>query len=775
MANLPAVVNAEPINTGQSLSEGMVATLNLHTKLLIGSNILLGSIADGVGTMKDAIEDSFKGSNLDSGTVQGNVQKKEDDSLAAKFGSMLDSLEDAFSNLSTTKKSMLGIAALIGAIAFLNTYAEELVEKLAPILKFIKEKLIPALQELNAIILDAPGGYWTLLSGIGLSTLLWEFFGVGGKIAGLFTKVVNAIKNIKVVDLIDDLNIRKATWGSKIRAAFWGKLTGLFGRIGRIFTSIVNAIKGVKVVDLLDDLNIRKVTWGSRIRAAFMGRLTGLFGRIGGIFTSIGTSIRAMGTGIIDDLAKALKNLTPTWAQVLKNRIIGGNTIYPIVKGGGKNIGIVGRVSQSVEKIATAIKNLNPFKGLGASLKTLSASWKLALSTALFGSQAATAARATSVGAAATAGAKVGVLGAITNAITRIALIIKGIFTPASILGRFTTKIKGIFAIIGKALGFVSKMTGLTAFLKLGLSLGRAIPIVGQIIMVLVGIFSFIKGAIEGFKTGGILGAIKGGLIGLYDGLVGSFLNLMADIIGWVFKKLGFKRFGEWFSNLDFSFDSIMNGIIFVVDKVRYLMWWVEDKIKGGWNWFADKISGVPGFGWVKKVEQEEFVSLKTDLPPEEAMNFDAKDNTFEAPTATKIDVKSFDANQVANIDYSNAMDATSLSPQFAEIVQTPGVSTEEAGSMVSAMLDPTEAQLAEKAASEAEIARQAEAMAAAEMKRLELLADEEFARTGGAVTVYDTSSRSTQNLTTQVSNALSVDASDLVAAKLNLMLPAFN
>ena len=236
MANLPAVVNAEPINTGQSLSEGMVATLNLHTKLLIGSNILLGSIADGVGTMKDAIEDSFKGSNLDSGTVQGNVQKKEDDSLAAKFGSMLDSLEDAFSNLSTTKKSMLGIAALIGAIAFLNTYAEELVEKLAPILKFIKEKLIPALQELNAIILDAPGGYWTLLSGIGLSTLLWEFFGVGGKIAGLFTKVVNAIKNIKVVDLIDDLNIRKATWGSKIRAAFWGKVFGLVGIIARMFT-----------------------------------------------------------------------------------------------------------------------------------------------------------------------------------------------------------------------------------------------------------------------------------------------------------------------------------------------------------------------------------------------------------------------------------------------------------------------------------------------------------------------------------------------------------
>jgi len=698
-----------------SISEDMVATLNLHTNLLVGSQVFLAKIASGVTTMKDAIEDSFKGSNLDSGTVQGNVKKKEDDGLAAKFGSMLDSMTEAFGNLSTTKKSLLGIGALIAALAVMNAYSEELVEFLAPILKFIKEKLIPGLKELNAIILDAPGGYWTLLSGIGLSTALWGFFGVGGKIASLFTKVTNAIL-------------------------------------------------GIKAVEIVDDLDVRKVTWGSKIRVAFMGRLTGLFGRIGGIFTSIGTSIRAMGTTIIDDVARGLKALTPQWATALKRVVFGGDTIYPIVKGGGKTVGLVGKVSQSIEKVVTSIKNLNPFKGLAASLKTLGASWKLAISTAMFG-------QATVYPIRAGGGAKLGVIGKITNAITKIALIIKGIFSPASILGRFTSKIKGIFAIIGKALGFVSKMTGLTQFLKLGLSLGRAIPIVGQVIMVLMGIFSFIKGAIEGFKTGGILGAIKGGLIGLYDGLVGSFLNLIADIIGWVFKKLGFEKVGEFFSNLDFSFDSIMNGIMWVVDKIKGAFHMVVNGLKRMANGVIKAINFVlPGRFEIDEFEITPYKSTYEPRTTTASAKMDVSDmptiteNTTRA-TTSNVDIAALQAGATSDMQNQDIK----VSPVFADIDQDTGVTDAEAQAMVAAM--QKEPSAADIAADEAKL----NALVEAEMKRLELAAEAEIARTGGEVTVYDTSSRSTLNNATHVSNALSVDASDLVAAKLNLMLPAFN
>ena len=707
---VPANQGTVPPNPSQSLAEGMVRSLNMNTSLLMDSKFLLTSIADGIEVMKDAIEDSFKASNLDSGTVQGSVEKEKEDNLGSKMEDMLDSLKDTFDNLGAGKKGMLGIAALLGGIALMNAFSDELVEKLAPILKYFKEDLIPALKELNQIILDAPGGYLTLLGAAGLSKTLFDMFGKGGRIA-------------------------------------------------QLFSSTDEAAKGVKTADLLDDLTVRKVGWGTRIRTAFTGRMTGLFGRIGGVFTSIGTSLRALGVALVDDLALALKNLSPTWLKVLKLQVLGGDTIYPITKGGGKQIGLVGKVSQSIEKIVNSIKNLNPFKNLGTSLKTLGASWKLALSGALFG---------TAAGPAGAAG-KAGVLGKITNAIARIAVIIKGIFSPASILGRFTTKIKGIFAIIGKALGFVSRLTGLTQFLKLGLSLGKAIPIVGQVIMVLTGIFGFIKGAIEGFKTGGILGAIKGGLIGLYDGLIGNFLNLIADLIGWVFKKLGFTRLGEFFSNLNFNFDGIMNGIMWVIDKIQHVFHNVVNGLKTMANGVIKAINYIPGVN-VDFLEVTPYESSYNPVASQDSEGMDISD----LPTIAEVeraDTSNIDVGALSNIDYSNTMDNIP-GAQFADI-ETGGVSDAEAQALVAEMTrEPTAAEIA---AAEAADNAKVEALVAAEMKRLELEADAEIARSGGAVQIYDTSSKSTLNNTTQVSNALSVDASDLVAAKLNLMLPAFN
>ena len=56
-----------------------------------------------------------------------------------------------------------------------------------------------------------------------------------------------------------------------------------------------------------------------------------------------------------------------------------------------------------------------------------------------------------------------------------------------------------------------------------------------------------------------VLGAF---MKGVYDAIIGATLNLIADIAGWVLKKLGFTKLGESIQNLDFSFDSIMRGVI---------------------------------------------------------------------------------------------------------------------------------------------------------------------------------------------------------------------
>ena len=100
----------------------------------------------------------------------------------------------------------------------------------------------------------------------------------------------------------------------------------------------------------------------------------------------------------------------------------------------------------------------------------------------------------------------------------------------------------------------------------------------------------------------------------------------------------------------------------------------------------------------------------------------------------------------------------------------------EEAKAIIEDMnREPTQAEIDANTLLEEKDRKEGERIAEEMMRKNDLEYEAAVARDGGAVTYYDTSTRSTLNNTTQVSNALSVDASDLVAAKLNLMLPAFN
>jgi len=272
-----------------------------------------------------------------------------------------------------------GIKFLLGAAGFalLLKFSDKFITPLANVLKFIKKDLIPALGELNKIITDTPGGYFTLLSGIGLITTLGKFFGAKGKLTKLFTGVSNLMKS----------GITQVT---------------KFGAM------LVASVKN-----------------------SFLGKI----------------------------VSKAFRGISKVGKQ-----------------------------------LAGVIKTIGNF--------------------------------------------------------------------------------------ILKPLSFISKISGLSTFLKLGLAVGKAIPFLGQIILVIQGLFGFITGAIEGFKTGGITGAITGALIGLYDGVVGNFLNMIKDVIAWVLSKFGLDGASEFIGNLDYSFDGLKSAFFAVVDIVKQAFHFVVEMLK---------------------------------------------------------------------------------------------------------------------------------------------------------------------------------------------------
>ena len=177
-----------------------------------------------------------------------------------------------------------------------------------------------------------------------------------------------------------------------------------------------------------------------------------------------------------------------------------------------------------------------------------------------------------------------GALGALTFGITRfiidpfnkIAKRIKGarlglamrieLFKQGGFFKSFSDFFKGIMPRINQlttafknSLSAFSKLSGISALLKIG---GLFLRFIAWPLQLVIGLFGGLTAGLKKFKDGGgmfeVLGAF---MVGVYDAIIGSTLNLVADIAGWVTKKLGFEDLGKKIQNLDFSFDSIITGI----------------------------------------------------------------------------------------------------------------------------------------------------------------------------------------------------------------------
>jgi len=195
--------------------------------------------------------------------------------------------------------------------------------------------------------------------------------------------------------------------------------------------------------------------------------------------------------------------------------------------------------------------------------------------------------------------------------------------------------------------------------------------------MVVQGLFGFVMGAIEGYKTGGILGAITGALTGLYDALIGQFLNLIFDIVGWIFKKLGLEGLGNFFSNLDFSFEGIKQAVIGVVDMVRYVFHKIVNGLKMMANGIITAVNYIPGLEF-DKFEYSEFKPLKIDAPaeppPEDIMpDTSGSDEQLAKMEEIKAGFNNKDVMDNFVMPDTSAFAQTGGAPVFAPVTQTGG------------------------------------------------------------------------------------------------------
>ena len=126
------------------------------------------------------------------------------------------------------------------------------------------------------------------------------------------------------------------------------------------------------------------------------------------------------------------------------------------------------------------------------------------------------------------------------------------------------TILVGPFRMIGKLIAPILK------FAPKLLSVFKTIPVVGQLIAILFGVFDFVSGFIEGFSSKGendtrsigqkALDGLSAGLIKLVKGIFIVPLDLLKDGVSWLAEKMGFENFSAALDGFSFNdtFDKIL-------------------------------------------------------------------------------------------------------------------------------------------------------------------------------------------------------------------------
>jgi len=387
----------------------------------------------------------------------------------------------------------------------------------------------------------------------------------------------------------------------------------------------------------------------------------GFRGSINKLFTSISNFAR---TAFIDDIDFRTK-IGKTWAGKISR------ALYGTKSGTG---GLIPNITKFISGVGASIRSSFASTSASKALATSAGTWQKTINAGIMGSK----------GGPGGAGGKLGIIGRVGQIFSSIGESIRGIFSSAT-ASKGLTAIKDITKTFGrvmarigrtvtKSLGFIGKISGLTQFLKLGLGFAKAIPVIGQIIMVVQGLFGFVMGAIEGYKTGGILGAITGALTGLYDALIGQFLNLIFDIIGWIFKKLGLEGLGNFFSNLDFTFDGIKNIVLNVVDGIRFVFHKVTSGLKRMYNGIIKGINFISKYIGIElePFELTPFVPMTRPEEPEPIEEAAPEAREIPNVEAMRADIKPVDEAAFTMPDTS-AFAQTGGAPVFAPVTQTGG------------------------------------------------------------------------------------------------------
>jgi hypothetical protein len=186
----------------------------------------------------------------------------------------------------------------------------------------------------------------------------------------------------------------------------------------------------------------------------------------------------------------------------------------------------------------------------------------------------------------------------------------------------FIQGIKDFFTGIGNWLGNFAKV------FKGAMIIAEKIALPITIIM---GLFDGITEAIKGYEKGGILGGIQGFITGALNSLVGSFLDLIKNVISWILDKLGFDDASKFLDSFSFSdmikkfVDAIFHPIDTIKSAFNSLIKWMSGIQIPQFSIAGFKFGPWKPFSGMEKFAAETAPTTKTEQAPAAVKDEDVK------------------------------------------------------------------------------------------------------------------------------------------------------
>ena len=319
----------------------------------------------------------------------------------------------------------------------------------------------------------------------------------------------------------------------------------------------------------------------------------GLAGMAGGIVAAVA----GFATGVVETFGRLLSNLIP---KSIKNAFKNLSNAFKAGTNGVKGLSTTANGAfRSLNNVEKMFRGLGTsFTKIGETVKVISTSIKSgfgAAVTKMKGFVDAISKPFTAINKA--LGGAQGGIGFLSKASASIGEFFKGI----------GTKIKGFTDLFGKS-GFLGKI--FTVFR----SLGTKIPVIGQIIAGVMGIFDGFKDAAD--QVGGISSKIIRFLTSGIGTALGAFFGSLGDMVKWAVSKIaglfGLDKVSAFLDSFSFEeiivnmFDSLGNALIsgkdYVVEKFQSIDFGqmignaidsVVELFTGAFDWVVEKVTSV--------------------------------------------------------------------------------------------------------------------------------------------------------------------------------------